>query len=138
MSETVAFLKALTPESKTSLGAPQVQIHRYPYRVGRESREAGAAAFPNSRRRQDSSPNNELYLLDDGKMLNISREHFQIEQRHGNFYIVDRNSMCGTIVEGEIIGQGRNGGARQLNNGDVIIVGTSESKQVLKFVTLTP
>ena len=137
MSETAAFLKALTPESKASLGSQLIKIPKYPFRVGRESRETGNSLFPNSRRRHDSSPNNDLYLLDPGKVLNISREHFQIEQRNGGFFLVDRNSMCGTVVEGETIGKGRNGGEKLLNNGDVIIVGTSDSKQILKFVTLT-
>jgi pSer/pThr/pTyr-binding forkhead associated (FHA) protein len=134
MSELAAFLKALTPESKASLGAQLIKIPSYPFRIGRESRETGSSLFPDTRRRQDSSPNNDLYLFDPGKVLNISREHFQIEQRNGGFFLVDRNSMCGTIVEGETIGQGRNGGAKQLHDGDVIIVGTSASNHIFKFV----
>jgi len=134
MTETAAFLKAMTPEAKACLGTSLFKIPRFPFRVGRESRESNSI-FPNSRRRSDSSSNNDLYLTDPGQLLNISREHFQIEQRNGAFFLVDRNSMCGTLVEGETIGKGRNGGEKQLENGDVIIVGTSESKQAFKFVT---
>jgi pSer/pThr/pTyr-binding forkhead associated (FHA) protein len=83
----------------------------------------------------DSSPNNDLYLLDMGERLNISREHFQIEARDSQFFLIDRGSACGTLVEGETIGKGRNGGERRLENGDVIIVGTSESKFIFKFLT---
>jgi hypothetical protein len=134
MSETAAFLKALTPESRDSLGGAMIEIRSYPFRVGRECREASGSFFPNSRRHLDASPNNDLYLCDSGKAINISREHFQIEQRDQSFYIVDRSSMCGTIVEGEIVGKGRNGGAKQLHHGDVIIVGTSQSRHILKFI----
>jgi predicted component of type VI protein secretion system len=135
MAEVTAFLKALTPEAQTSLGAPLYRISRYPLRVGRESRSAANSFFPNSRRHPDSSPNNDLYLKDAGEPLNISREHFQIERRNGAFFLVDRNSMCGTIVEGETVGKGRNGGERRLQDGDVIIVGTSDSRQIIKFIT---
>jgi pSer/pThr/pTyr-binding forkhead associated (FHA) protein len=137
MSEDTAFLKALTPEAQASLGTSLFQIRNYPFRIGRESRGPTKALFPNSRRGPDSSPNNDLYLADGEGLLNISREHFQIERRNGAFFLVDRNSTCGTLVEGEAIGKGRNGGMRQLKNGDVIIVGTSASKQVIKFVTQT-
>jgi pSer/pThr/pTyr-binding forkhead associated (FHA) protein len=135
MTETTAFLKALTPDAKASLGAIQIQIPCYPFRVGRESRSEKHIFFPNSRRRHDSSQNNDLFLRDAGQRLNISREHFQIERRDGNFFIVDRGSACGTLVEGITIGKERNGGEKQLENGDVIIVGSSESRQAFKFIT---
>ena len=131
---SAVFLKGLTPEAKACLGKSPFEIPFFPFRVGRESRENRHALFPNSRRRHRSSPNNDLYLVDSGNLLNISREHFQIELRGDAFYLVDRKSMCGTLVEGETIGKNRNGGETRLENGDVIIVGTSESKQVFKFV----
>jgi hypothetical protein len=138
MTATAAFLKALTPEAKTCLGGPLFQIPHFPFRVGRESRGSIGGHFPNSRRRLDSSPNNDLYLVDAGHLLNISREHFQIERRNGAFFLVDCGSACGTLVEGVTVGKGRVGGEKQLENGDVIIVGTSESRHAFKFVTATP
>lgn len=134
MTDAAAFLKALTPEAQACLGAPQLEIPSYPFRVGRESRATNGSHFLNSRRRPNSSPHNDLYLVDSGRLLNISREHFQIERRDGTFFLVDRRSMCGTLVEGVTVGKGRNGGEKQLENGDVIIVGTSESRQAFKFV----
>jgi predicted component of type VI protein secretion system len=134
MTETAAFLKALTPEAENGLGARMLKIPCYPFRVGRESRIPGRSSFTDSRRRPDSTPNNDLYLIDSGQLLNISREHFQIEKRNGSYVLVDRNSMCGTLVEGETVGKGRNGGVKQLGHGDVIIVGTSESRQIFKFI----
>jgi len=135
MAEMVAFLKALTPEAKECLGKLIFEIPLFPFRVGRESRRDKSSLFPNSRRRHHSSPNNDLYLADSGNRLNISREHFQIERRGDAFFLVDRHSACGTLVEGETIGRDRNGGEVRLGNGDVIIVGTSESRQIFKFLT---
>jgi predicted component of type VI protein secretion system len=135
MTETAGFLKALTPEAKASLGAMQIEIPHYPFRVGRESRSGNGTMFANSRRRPGSSPSNDLFLRDAGQLMNISREHFQIERRNGAFFLVDRGSACGTLVEGITIGKDRNGGEKQLASGDVIIVGTSESRQAFKFVT---
>ncbi len=131
----MAFLKALTPEAERSLGASRLYIPQFPYRVGRESRVNDIRFVGKSRRQPDSSPNNDLYLADTGERLNISREHFQIEQRDGRFFLVDRGSVCGTLVEGESVGRDRNGGERRIEDGDVIIVGTSESKFVFKFLT---
>jgi len=135
MTEIVAFLKALTPEAETGLGSSLFKMPHYPFRVGRESRTKGASHFSNSRRRPDSSPHNDLYLIDPGQLLNISREHFQIERRNETFFLVDRGSICGTLVEGVTVGKDRNGGEKQLENGDVIIVGTSASRQAFKFIT---
>jgi hypothetical protein len=137
VAEDTAFLKALTPEAKACLGASLLKIPYYPFRVGRESRVPTGTSFPNSRRRLESVANNDLYLVDSGERFNISREHFQIERRNGAYFLVDRNSMCGTLVEGKTIGKGRNGGETQLRDGDVIIVGMAGSKQVLKFITRT-
>jgi hypothetical protein len=47
--------------------------------------------------------------------------------------LVDRQSTCGTIVEGRVIGGKHVGGAAPLHDGDVIIVGTSSSRYVFKF-----
>jgi pSer/pThr/pTyr-binding forkhead associated (FHA) protein len=137
LTELLVFLKALTPEAKESLGGSYYKITRFPFRVGRESR-ASHRAIPMSdlRRRSDSSPNNDLYLPELGEVLNVSREHFQIERENDRFVIVDRGSACGLIVEGESVGDRRQGGRKPLENNDVIIVGTSESRFVFKFVLL--
>jgi pSer/pThr/pTyr-binding forkhead associated (FHA) protein len=131
--EEAAFLKALTPEAQACLGVPRLKISKYPFRVGRESR---VRHVPTSieRRRQGSSLNNDLYLKESGEILNVSREHFQIERRGGSYYLVDRGSACGTLLEGTVVGGDRAGGEQRLSNGDVIIVGTSESRHVFKFV----
>jgi hypothetical protein len=138
VSGAIAFLKALTPEARVCLGAQLFQIPRFPFRVGRESRTSKLPQFPNSRRRGESSPTSDLYLFETGPVLNVSRDHFQIELRQGEFFLVDRGSACGTIVEGETVGEDRVGGERRLDPNDVIIVGSSESRYAFKFIVAEP
>jgi hypothetical protein len=129
-----AFLKPLTPEAEASLGAKLYQIPKFPFRIGRESRNSRKNSFLNSRRRTDSMPTNDLYLIEKEPPLNISREHFQIEWRDNTFFIIDRGSACGILVEGATIGGNRTGGQHPLGSGDVIIVGTSASRHIYKFI----
>jgi hypothetical protein len=134
MTENYAFLKALTPEAKACLGQHMLPISHYPFRVGGDSRHSSSTELPERRRNGNSIPNNDLYLLERGPLLNVSREHFQIEIRAGEYYLVDRGSACGTLVEGTVIGKNRIGGERRLEDGDVIIVGTSASPYAFKFI----
>jgi pSer/pThr/pTyr-binding forkhead associated (FHA) protein len=134
MTKDNVFLKALTPESEKALGVKLYRISKFPFRVGRECRRQQAMNYQDSRRRMDSIPNNDLYLIEMEDLLNVSREHFQIEWNGDSFILVDRGSACGTLVEGVNIGGERKGGQRPLHNGDVIIVGTSNSQFIFKFV----
>lgn len=130
-----AMLAALTPESHAALGAREREITRFPYRVGRESREAQRTphGFVTERRDPGSRPTNDLFLRDREEPLNVSREHFAIERRDAGYVLVDRESTCGTIVEGETVGGEHKGGTVTLRDADVIIVGTSLSPFVFKF-----
>ena len=131
------YLKPLTPEARTALGGAPLKIRQFPFRVGRESRNnprAAASSAPPGRRGA-TVPNNDLYLVETGNVLNVSREHFLIDIKNGDYVVIDRGSSCGTLVEGEIVGDRRQGGWRRIRDQDVIIVGTSESKFVFKFVT---
>jgi len=136
MAENTVLLKALTPEAKTALSGESLKIARFPFRVGRESRIAVGEGFSGSRRQTSPIPNNDLYLVETGALLNVSREHFLIDAQGGNYVLVDRGSACGTLVEGELVGENRKGGSRQLSNNDVIIVGTSTSEYIFKFLVV--
>jgi pSer/pThr/pTyr-binding forkhead associated (FHA) protein len=129
------FLVALTSEAKAALGGAEVEIGVFPFRVGRDSR-SGPRAIPrpvDERRAPGGQPGNELYLAELGELFNVSREHFQIQQHGTSYVLVDRKSTCGTLVEGAVIGGRNTGGEVQLSDGDVIIVGTSQSPYVFKF-----
>jgi pSer/pThr/pTyr-binding forkhead associated (FHA) protein len=109
----------------------------FPFRVGRESRPEGRVAdAPSPFQRPSRPPNNELYLREPGHVLNVSREHFLIDAQDGEYVLVDRGSVCGTLVEGDQIGSQRKGGSTPLSDQDVIVVGTSESRYIFKFVVL--
>jgi len=130
------LLVALTPESRTALGASRAEIERFPYRVGRESRgiQRTAQGFMSERRSPGSRPSNDLYLVEHDEPMNVSRAHFHIDRDDsGGYVLVDRESTCGTIVEGDVVGGGTRGGTVALHDGDVIIVGTSNSPYVFKF-----
>jgi FHA domain len=128
------WLVALTEEARTALRGEQHVIERFPFKVGRESRLAGRKAWHVTERRAGGAPPlNDLYLLEPGEVLNVSREHFAIEHDGDRHVLVDRGSACGTLVEGRLVGGDRSGGRAELHDHDVIIVGTSASPFVFKF-----
>lgn len=130
-----AFLAALTPESKAAIGGAEIEIGTFPFRVGRECRKMKWTehGIISEKRDPESRPNNELYLVEKGEPMNVSREHFQIEKRSGAYALVDRSSTLGTIVEGDVVGGQNRGGQVTLRDGDVIVVGASVSVYVFKF-----
>jgi hypothetical protein len=78
--------------------------------------------------------NNDVYLIDDGRMLNISREHFLIEKNDdGSFTLLDRMSACGTFVGGKAGEKRCHGSSCPLADGDIIIVGVPTSPYIFKF-----
>jgi pSer/pThr/pTyr-binding forkhead associated (FHA) protein len=131
-----AYLLALTAECRAALGGAEAELKEFPFRVGRESRRfetlANKAKFA-EKRKPTNRPNNDLYLLEDAELLNVSREHFQIAREGTGFVLEDRGSTLGTIVEGVRVGGEQKGGRVALRDGDVIIVGTSVSEFTFKF-----
>ena len=103
MVDRRALLVALTPESRSALGAPEREITRFPYRVGRESRwtQRTANGIVSERRDPGSRPSNDLYLIEPDEPLNVNREHLEIDRDGSGYILVDRASTCGTIVEGQ-------------------------------------
>jgi len=85
------------------------------------------------RRSRGSRPTNDLYLVEHDEPMNVSRSHFQIDWADASYVLVDLESTCGTIVEGTLVGGDTRGGTITLHDGDVIIVGTSNSPYVFKF-----
>lgn len=130
-----AILVGLTPEARSALGAAELLITTFPFRIGRESRGAQRLAgrtIP-ERRRARTRPNNDLYLTEGDTPLNVSREHLQIDHNGTQYILVDRQSTCGTIVEGTVVGGRHGGGVVPLTDGDVIIVGSSSGRYIFKF-----
>ena len=137
MTESIAILKPLNAETRESIERDSAVIERLPYRVGRESRFGMTAdgQWRSLERRSGEDPaSNELYMHDHGKLLNVSRDHFQIERGDdGGYVLVDRGSTCGTIVDGETVGGSEEGGRCPLKSGARIVVGTHDSPYAFEF-----
>jgi len=134
ISRTGCYLVALTPESSEAIRAKEINIPHLPFRVGRESRKArwtGQGVV--GERRKTAPPNNDLYLVEVTEPMNVSRQHFLIDRDDSGFFLSDRGSMCGTLVEGETVGGEGREGRILLEDHDVIIVGTSLSRYIFKF-----
>lgn len=125
------LLVPLTDEARNALnGREHIEIDELPFRIGRESRMAlveGEMVYM-ERRKGEAPPNNELYLLDHGERLFISREHLQIETTdNGEFQVHDRGSACGTQVDGQSIGGRDTPGSAPLHDDSELVIGTRES-----------
>jgi hypothetical protein len=138
-----AMLQALTPEAIESvpdhfLRGDKIAIHSFPFKIGRESRITkidGRVERMERPKKDDSVPTNDLYLLDRGHRLNISREHFEIVKSEGGYALVDRGSACGTKIEGRNVGGHDTGGAAVLHDGEVIAVGAVGSPYIFRFIS---
>ncbi len=139
-----AALEALTPEAEMAI--PQgmvvdglVSIRTFPYKIGRESRVQmvkGKIERVERQKLNNREPNNDLYLVDSGQLLNISREHLLIETGADGYLLKDRGSACGTKVNGQSVGGSDSGGVMNLADGDEIVIGTAESPYRFRFINL--
>ncbi len=140
----LAVLKPLTPEAVNSVPQGQLTgeyicIRTSPFRIGRESRVKrikGGMERIERPKLGTKAPNNDLYLLDEGHFLNISREHLEIAREGEGFVLRDRNSACGTRLGEVHIGGEDAGGAHPLIDGDVIAVGAKATPYLFQFVSM--
>ena len=138
-----AVLKPLTPEAEQAVPDGMIQsglisIRKFPFRVGRESRVMlveGKIRRIERPRLGGREPNNDLYLIDSGELLNISREHFQIERTGEGYVLVDRGSACGTMVGAIRVGANDAGGSVPLKDGDTIGIGTESTPYRYTFIS---
>lgn len=140
----LAVLKALTEEARHStihncLGSELIGIWHYPFRIGRESRvqTIDGKIVPSERQKVSiGKPNNDIYLVDRGRFLQISRQHLQIDKTQNGYSVTDRGSACGTIINAEKIGGEDRGGTHELKDGDIIKIGAEDSFYLFQFMTL--
>jgi len=87
----------LRPETKRAKkllnNLEYVEINKFPFRVGRFTKRRADMLFHR----------NDLNLLDNPP-YSISRSHFSVTKKNGNYYFTDRGSKIGTIVNGKRIG----------------------------------
>jgi len=139
-----AILMPLTKEAaesmvKTSCQKDVLPITNFPFKIGRESRlgENEKGLFLKFRlKKTDSKPNNDIYLIDNSKHLQISKEHFQIEKTNNFFLLKDRGSTMGTTINGITYGGKQEEFEQVLNDGDIIRIGSKDSEYKFQFITL--
>ena len=105
----VAVLRALTDEARSPLHGDALAIDRFPFRVERETRDPGVVGLVDRR-----------------------------DWDGGEYFLTDRGSVCGTLVEGRRFGGQRQRQRVKLSDHDVIIVDTSMSQLIFKFRTDRP
>lgn len=129
MSDKKVLLRAMTAEAGRAMGSSVMEIQQFPFRVGRECRAAKKSFFSAERRKKsEAMPNNDLYLLENGKDENVDREHFQIaSDGNGGFQIEDRGSRYGVLVNEQVIGGRRHTANGPIDDGSVLIVGKPDS-----------
>ena len=147
----IARLVAATDEARAALGnKAYVRITTFPFKIGRESRSQNplARVVTTIERRLDTVPQlNDLYLIEppSASIVQISRKHCAIERVKGRFFLVDRESACGsTVVEARpaerraTIATTQTGGGSlnprsELRDGDLIVMGNIDSPYVFRF-----
>ena len=136
-----AVLIPLTNDAKNSIIDLKnfnkvISMFHFPFRVGRESRtsENERGLFVKLRIfKNDSTPNNDIYLVNCSQSLEISKEHFQIEKKDKDYFIKDRNSTLGTKLNNTDIGKNE---SHPLKDEDIIKIGSSNSKYEFQFLIL--
>jgi pSer/pThr/pTyr-binding forkhead associated (FHA) protein len=139
-----AVLKAVTPEAKHSIikrtfKQDIIPIYSYPFRMGREARVKyidGEIILQERHKLGGEEPNNNVYLLDNGEYLQISREHCSIIKTDIGYLLQDRGSACGSMVNQLDIGGDDHDGHTTLKDGDIITLGSKESPYKYKFIIL--
>ena len=141
----VAILKAVTPEARSTitkncLGDEIIGIWNFPFRIGRESRIEkvdGKVVLSERQKITKGKASNDIYLIDNGHYLQISRQHLQIEKTPTGYLVSDRGSACGTIINSKHIGSEDKGGTSELKDGDIIKIGAEDSPYLFEFITLS-
>jgi len=141
----VAVLKPMTPEATNSINRnclhhEFIGIWQFPFHLGRESRVEtvnGKLVRTERNKISQGKPNNDTYLMDGGRFLQISREHFRIDKTETGYTVFDRGSACGTMINSEKIGSEDRGGTHTLEDGDIIKIGAEDSPYLFQFIALS-
>ena len=133
-------LVATTDEARRALGdIDALAITHLPFLIGRECRSFGTLAEKIERRIGLAPQLNDCYLIEENTpQFHISREHLAIERVQEKFFVVDRRSACGTRVNDSCVGGHRTWGRKELKDGDIITIGTSNSPYVYQFQLQPP
>jgi len=114
----------LTKEANDILKGKELSIKKFPFKIGRNSSHISDAIFVN----------NDLYI-DDVVPYNVSKNHLSINFHNDQFYVLDRGSSLGTIVNGKQIGGRISNYKVNLNSGEnTLIIGSEASPYQFKII----
>ena len=121
------ILTACNDHARARLPETSVAIQKFPFRIGRkhDTPGKGATVFAS----------NDLPIADD-KPYQISRNHCSIEREGDNFFVRDRGSSLGTVVNEAPIGLAENSLTHDLRGGENQILLGSDDSQFQFKVTL--
>ena len=112
-------LTAVTDHARARLPEGTVTSQKFPYRIGRkhDTPGKGATVFAS----------NDLPIADD-KPYQISRNHCSIEREGDNFFVRDRGSSVGTVVNDAPIGLAEDTLTKDLQGGEnEVLLGADDS-----------
>ena len=121
------ILTACNDHARARLPETSVAIQKFPFRIGRkhDTPGKGATVFAS----------NDLPIADD-KPYQISRNHCSIDREGDNFFVRDRGSSLGTVVNEAPIGLAENSLTHDLRGGENQILLGSDDSQFQFKVTL--
>ncbi len=118
------MIKGITPEAQQVLNQKQPTIKKFPYKIGRESSHTSYDIFVD----------NDLYIKD-SRPYSVSRNHLSINAGKDEFYVLDRGSSMGTIVNNVQLGDRTSKFKATLKKGEnVVILGAPDSPYKFKII----
>jgi len=116
-------IEGLTPSAQKALKNSAVTITRFPFKIGRDSQH----------RYDDIFVDNDL-SLNDQMPYNVSRNHLSVNFYRDGYYVLDRGSSLGTIVNNTCIGgRGPNFKAELQKGANIVILGAEASEFKFKI-----
>lgn len=114
------LIEGLTSQAQEGLGGHPISVERFPYRIGRVTR--------------DPLVQNEL-AIPDREPFAVSRNHCAITCVETRCFVIDRGSRLGTVVNGALLGGGTANVRAELREGDnEVVLGDFESPYRFRFV----
>lgn len=153
LSTKINLLKSITPKAvllpltkeasqaiaKGTTNNDLIPLINFPFKIGRESRlgKSEAGIFLKLRIITSATkPNNDIYLINNSRELQISKEHFQIEKQDNCYLLKDRGSSNGTTINGVTYGGKKEIFEQELKDGDIIKIGNEKSEFKYQFLIL--
>jgi CRP/FNR family cyclic AMP-dependent transcriptional regulator len=121
---TVRF-RGITREAQNQLNDKEVNIKKFPFKIGRKSSHTFDEIFAD----------NDLYIEDEIP-YNVSKNHLSINFQGNQYYVLDRGSSIGTIVNGTSIGGKISNYKVTLKKGENTLIIGSENSPYQFIVTV--